>query len=88
MRGRGVAAPATARVTMTRMKTGRTDGGAGPGVPETLTAIPAQTMHVASATSGGTSGDNRLRGREAMVLPDMLHRSGREPGTRFDCRFL
>jgi hypothetical protein len=84
MRGRGVAAPATARVTMTRMKTGRTDGGAGPGVPETVPATHAQAAHVATATSG----DSRLRGREAMVLPDILHRSGREPGMWFGCRFL
>jgi hypothetical protein len=75
MSGSGVAAPVTARVTITRMKTGRTDGGAGPTVPETALAVPAQITHATTATIGGMTGENRVRGSEATILPDILHRS-------------
>ncbi len=70
IRGRGVAAPATARMTITRTKAGRTDSAA-PGVPETLVARNAQIADVTTAMSGEN------RGSEATIVSDMVHRPGR-----------
>ncbi|CVK31264.1 MAG: hypothetical protein GX965_02015 [Methanoculleus bourgensis] len=45
---------------------------------------PPRLAHAATETSGGIVSENRLRVREAMIVPDIPHRSGRG----FGCRIL
>ena len=67
----------TARVTITGMKTGRTNPYVDSGVLEAALAVPAQAMLAPIATSRGMAGENRLGENEAMIVSDMVHRPGR-----------